>query len=104
MNGPTHRTPVAVLLLLAGAACSGLKDESESLPPQSVSQVTLDDSEFEEYVVAQEEEPVDEEPEAAAVTEELDLPALEDAVVDEEPEVAAVTEESDLPALEDAVV
>jgi len=78
---PTLRTIAAALLLLAATACSTLKDEPESLPPQSVSQATLDDSEFEEYVVTQDDESVVEEPEVATVTEESELPAREGAVV-----------------------
>lgn len=87
VTGPNFISTSTVLLLLVVTACSGLKDESESLPPQSVSQATLDDSEFEEYVVTQEDESVDEAPAAeeapaaAVVTEELDQPVTDDAVV-----------------------
>ena len=62
VTGPNFISTSTVLLLLVVTACSGLKDESESLPPQSVSQATLDDSEFEEFVVTQEDESVDEAP------------------------------------------
>lgn len=78
---PTLRKFIGALVLLSVTACSTLKDEPESLPPQSVSQTTLDDSEFEEYVVTQGEESVDPEPGMATVTEEPDSPATEDAVV-----------------------
>ncbi|MGB5163591.1 MAG: hypothetical protein WBO69_08600 [Thermoanaerobaculia bacterium] len=87
MTGPNFISTSTVLLLLVVTACSGLKDESESLPPQSVSQATLDDSEFEEFVVTQEDESVDEAPAAdeapvaAVVTEELDQPVTDDVVV-----------------------
>ncbi|MGB5392361.1 MAG: hypothetical protein WBP10_19470 [Thermoanaerobaculia bacterium] len=81
MTGPNFISTSTVLLLLVVTACSGLKDESESLPPQSVSQATLDDSEFEEFVVTQEDESVDEAPVAAVVTEELDQPVTDDVVV-----------------------
>ncbi|MGB5400258.1 MAG: hypothetical protein WBP36_17705 [Thermoanaerobaculia bacterium] len=87
MTGPNFISTSTVMLLLVVTACSGLKDESESLPPQSVSQATLDDSEFEEFVVTQEDESVDEAPAAdeapvaAVVTEELDQPVTDDVVV-----------------------
>lgn len=83
----TRRTfdcAAAVLLLLSVAACSGLQSESESLPPQSVSQATLEDSEFEEYVVteAEEDEPVYEEAEPAVDQEESEQkPIKDDAIV-----------------------
>ena len=83
----TRRTfdcAAAVLLILSVAACSGLQSESESLPPQSVSQATLEDSEFEEYVVteAEEDEPVYEEAEPAVDQEESEQkPIKDDAIV-----------------------
>lgn len=69
-------------------ACSGQKSGPESLPPQSVSQATLEDSEFEEYVVAQEETPAVETPEPseppASAVEEVEKessPSAEEAIV-----------------------
>ncbi len=81
VTGPTSKNTAAALLGLLVAACSGLKPEPESLSPQSVSQVTLEDSEFEEYVVTQDEEPLQEEPLPTAVTEEVEQPPAQDAIV-----------------------
>ena len=89
LRGPSSKATAAALLILVVAACSGLKDESESLPPQSVSQAGLDDSEFEEYVLTQGDESAEEEPAAAVATEESSQP---------------VTEDSDQPVTDDAVV
>lgn len=88
----------AAILLLSVAACSGLQSESDSLPPQSVSQATLEDSEFEEYVVTEEDEPVYEEVEPAVVQEESEeQPISDDAVVTNDAIVAddVVLEEDD---------
>jgi hypothetical protein len=82
----TFNCAAAVMLLLSVAACSGFQSESESLPPQSVSQATLEDSEFEEYVVTEEDEPVYEEVEP--VYEEV-----EPAVVQEESEPQPVRDD-----------
>ena len=97
----------AVMLLLSVAACSGFQSESESLPPQSVSQATLEDSEFEEYVVTEEDEPVYEEVEPAVVQEESEeQPISDDAIVTNDAVVAddVVLEEDDtVTVIEDQV-
>lgn len=49
-----------MVFLLAVGACASQQKDPDVLGPQSVSQATLDDSEFEEYVVTQEEEPAEE--------------------------------------------
>lgn len=83
----SHKSPGLlglVVLLLLVAACSAQKSEPESLPPQSVSKATLDDSEFEEYVVTQEDEAVVEEPRTAPAEQESEPPAQVEAVVADE--------------------
>ncbi len=72
------------LLLPLIAACSAQKSDPESLPPQSVSQATLDDSEFEEYVVTQEDEAAVEEPQPTSAAQEPEGPTQEEAVVADE--------------------
>jgi len=85
--GSTIKTTAAVSLLLFVAACSGLGTQPESLPPQSVSQLTLDDSEFEEYVVTQEEESAAELPPSTVVDDEADEPVGGAVVMVDEVEV-----------------
>jgi len=84
VTGSPSLAALVALLVLVMTACSGTKDEPDSLPPQSVSQATLDDSEFEEYVVTQEDEHVDAKPEVIAGTEESDQQVVEEAVVADE--------------------
>lgn len=74
----------STLLLPLFAACAAQKSEPESLPAQSVSQATIEDSEFEEYVVTQEDEAVVEEPQPAPAAQEPEPPAQVEAVVADE--------------------
>lgn len=77
---------MTAMLLLSVTACSSFQSDSESLPPQSVSQATLEDSEFEEYVVTEEDEPVYEEVEPPVAQEEIEeqQPSTDDAIVADE--------------------
>ena len=74
----------AVLLPLV-VACSAQKSKPESLPPQTVSRATLEDTEFEEYVVTQQEDKAEvEEPPSGPEPDEPDSSHRDDAIVADE--------------------
>jgi hypothetical protein len=99
--GPIIKTTAAVSLLLFVAACSGQGTQPQSLPPQSVSKLTLDDSEFEEYVVTQEGEPAAELPPSTADVDEADAPVGGSVVMVDELEVV---QDDTLVVIEDGTV
>ena len=90
MTGIPSRLCATLLLGSIFGACAAQQGEPESLPPQSVSQATLDDSEFEEYVVTQEDEPAAEAPEPVVTVDEAEQdtgPVVEEAIVADELEI-----------------
>lgn len=84
MSSTIPKVLASTLLLPLFAACAAQKSEPESLPAQSVSQATIEDSEFEEYVVTQEDEAVVEAPQPAPAAQEPEPPAQVEAVVADE--------------------